>query len=500
MGRTGKFVRNLLASGGLHLIMMISGFIVPKIMIDVYGSEINGLVTSITMLVGYIMLVEMGLGASLVYSLYKPIAAGDSLEINSILVASRNFYYRTGFLFFGIVAVASALYPMLVSCSAVSDIEICILFFLVAANGVMEFFTLAKYRALLTADQKTYVAAIATSVQVLTQMIIIAVFAYGGFSIVEVRVLVLISLFLRSIILWGYCKVKYPFLDFSAKPNYGALSNRYDAFYFQMAGVAHNTAPILIVTFMMGFADVSVYSVYNLVYMGVLAILSIFLSGVHAGFGDLIARGEREKFKRAFNQFEFSYGILISAIYATMWIAYMPFMKVYIPHADINYQYPEIAALMTINGIAYNLKTPYGMLTNAAGKFRESRWQISVQVAIEVVCGIIFCYIWGINGIIIASILSNVYRDIDFAFFTPKHLTHFGFGYSIKIWARTIFCIALSVAAFRYVPDFSGGSYIMWALYAVSAFLAAAAITLFINILFDFEMFKGILKRVKFIV
>ena len=499
MGRTGKFIRNLLASGGLQVIMMISGFVVPKIMIDVYGSEVNGLVTSITMLVGYVMLVEMGLGASLVYSLYKPLADADTAAINSILVASRNFYYKTGFLFLAIVAVVSAVYPMLVSCSAVSDIEICILFFLVAANGVLEFFTLAKYRALLTADQKTYVAAVATAVQVLTQMAIIAVFAYGGFSIVQVRVLVLFSLFLRSIILWGYCKVKYPFIDFSAKPNYGALSNRYDAFYFQMVGVVHNTAPILIVTFMMGFGDVSVYSVYNLVYMGVLALLSVFITGLHAGFGDLLARGEREKFKRAFNQFEFSYGILIAVIYATMWIAYMPFMKVYIPHADINYQYPEIAALMTINGIVYNLKTPYGMLTNAAGKFRESRWQISIQAAIEIVCGIIFCYFWGINGVVCASILSNVYRDVDFVFFTPKHLTHFGFGYSLKIWARVFICIALSILAFKAVPDFGSGGYAMWVLYTIAAFLASLAVALAVNILIDFDMFKNTLKRVKFI-
>ena len=95
MSRTEQFVKNTLATGLLQIITMISGFIIPKIMLVYFGSEVNGIVTSITQFIAYLTLLEAGLSGATVFSLYKPIAAGDTDAVNRILVAAKNLYYRS---------------------------------------------------------------------------------------------------------------------------------------------------------------------------------------------------------------------------------------------------------------------------------------------------------------------------------------------------------------------------------------------------------------------
>ena len=74
-----------MATGLMQIVAMISGFVIPKIMLIFYGSEINGIVTSITQLISYLILLEAGLSGATVFSLYKPIAVHDTYGINRIL-------------------------------------------------------------------------------------------------------------------------------------------------------------------------------------------------------------------------------------------------------------------------------------------------------------------------------------------------------------------------------------------------------------------------------
>ena len=60
-------------------------------MLKYYGSEINGLVSSINQFIVYFNLVEAGLSGAAIYALYKPLAENNHKAINSIVSAARNF-------------------------------------------------------------------------------------------------------------------------------------------------------------------------------------------------------------------------------------------------------------------------------------------------------------------------------------------------------------------------------------------------------------------------
>src|SRR5699024_8270736 len=99
MGRTKKFLLNSLSTAIYQVLLMITGFITPLVMLRYYGSEVNGLISSISQFIVYFNLVEAGLSAAAIYALYKPLAKGDYSEINGVVSAAKKFYFQAGYIF-----------------------------------------------------------------------------------------------------------------------------------------------------------------------------------------------------------------------------------------------------------------------------------------------------------------------------------------------------------------------------------------------------------------
>ena len=104
MTRTEKFFWNSFSSAVLQIVTMITGMITPRVMLTVYGSDINGLITSIGQFISYFSLVEAGLAAATIYALYAPLANDDHDKINSIVTASKQFYIQSVFIFVALTA------------------------------------------------------------------------------------------------------------------------------------------------------------------------------------------------------------------------------------------------------------------------------------------------------------------------------------------------------------------------------------------------------------
>lgn len=76
--RTARFVQNTLSTALYQLTAMVMGFITPRLMILYYGSEINGLIVSVTEFLTYFKMLEAGLAASVNVALYEPLARARS--------------------------------------------------------------------------------------------------------------------------------------------------------------------------------------------------------------------------------------------------------------------------------------------------------------------------------------------------------------------------------------------------------------------------------------
>ncbi len=498
MSRTKKFLYNSVTTALLQLMNMLAGFVVPQVMLRYYGSEINGLVTSVTQFISYFNLVEAGLAGAAVYSLYRPLADGDQSRISAICSAAKRFYTQSGYIFTSLVLGMAVIYPAFIRTSSMSYWDVALLVVVLGANGVLEFFTLAKYRVLLTADQKTYVISLASTAQIILNTAIIALMAAAGFGIVAVRTAAILAILLRSAILMVYTRRKYPQVNYRAAPDKSALNKRWDALYLQILGAIQTGAPVVLATLILGdMKQVSVYTVFYMIIGGVNSILGVFTSGLSASFGDILARREQKRLEQAYDQFEFLYYSLIAVVYSICLVTMMPFIRVYTAGiTDVVYDLPLLGFLFVLNGLLYNAKTPQGMLVISAGLYRETRVQTTVQGLIVVAVGAALAPTWGLNGIMLASCLSNLYRDIDLLFFIPKHVTHLPVKNTLARLLRLAVCFALPGLLFSRVTIAPAG-YGGWLVWAVVVGCAALAVTGISALLFERAALKGVLQRCK---
>lgn len=99
MNRTKRYMYNSVAAFTAEIVTMILGFVTPRIILVTYGSELNGLTSSILQFMSYFNLVEAGFSNAAVYALYKPFADKDETAISAVVSAARRMYLRAGGIF-----------------------------------------------------------------------------------------------------------------------------------------------------------------------------------------------------------------------------------------------------------------------------------------------------------------------------------------------------------------------------------------------------------------
>jgi hypothetical protein len=467
-------------------------------MLVFYGSEVNGLVTSITQFISYFRLVEAGLAAAAVYALYKPLAEKNYESINSILSATNRFYMLSGCLFVILVLGLALFFPVFLETTELSTSDVRALVLILGVSGALDFFTLAKYRALLTADQKVYVISLASIVSTVINTTVVTALAYLGCDIVIVKFVALLSVFSRSLILCFYVCRNYPSIDYKAEPNHKALNKRWHALYQQILGAVQTGSPVIIATMFTSLQEVSVYAVFNMVMAGISGILSIFKSGIFASFGDLIARNEQVTLQKAYQEFEMAFYALISWIFSCTLILLMPFIKLYTSGiTDVNYNLPVLGFLFVLNGLLYDLKTPQGMLVISGALYRETRKQVTIQALIILIGGVVFVQLWGLVGILVASILSNLYRTVDLLFYIPHKVTRLRVRDSFYRMVRVLICYAVVTFPFWRLIHIEAHSFLEWIGWSSVVAVYSLVVVLVINYVLDKNVFIRVFQRFK---
>lgn len=495
MNRTQKFALNSTTAALYQIVAMLLGFITPSLMISTYGSEVNGLVSSINQLISYISLVEAGLSGAAVYSLYKPLAEHDCNGVNGIVSAAKKFYIKTGYIFSAAALALGVIFALLKSTKALSPLMVFTLVLLLSANGCVDFFVLARFRVILTADQRMYVISLLSTVQVVIRAVVIIISCKFRFHVLVLYAVALLPILIKIVVLYFYCKRNYPYLDFSAEPNIESLGRRYDVIYQQVLGTVQTGAPTVIATVFLNLVTVSVYSVYNMVLNGINGVLNIFVSGLPAGFGELIAKKEYDNLRKTTSEFEVAYYYILSVVYGLTMALLLPFIEIYTRNFhDANYYIPSLAILMVLNGICYSVKVPQSMLMISAGMYKEQRWRATAQAVIIVVGGVVLVQVCGLQGVMISSILSNLYRTIDLLIYVPNHITH----NSIPRTARRIlgvFVNTVIVCIPTFFIDYQPTSYITWVGYAIVLGIYAVVVVGMITYLLDKVEFKSLKDR-----
>lgn len=206
--RTVKALKNMITSVIQQIVSFICGLIVPRLILGTFGSDVNGLVNSITQFLSYISLLESGFGAVVKSILYKPIARKNKQEIEDILRASEHFFRIIAIIFVGYIIVLCFIYPLFVN-NQFDTMFTVSLILIIAISTFAEYFFGMTYKLYLQAEQKAYVT---SSIQIITTIlntILVVILIKFGANIQIVKLVSALVFVLRPVLQNVYVKRKY---------------------------------------------------------------------------------------------------------------------------------------------------------------------------------------------------------------------------------------------------------------------------------------------------
>lgn len=496
--RTKKFLYNSIASAILQALTLLGGLILPRLYITTYGSEVNGLVSSIVQFVSYFSYVEAGLGVTLIYALFKPLAEKDIKQINSIISLAKNSYIKASVIYLILVIWLSIFYPFIINSESSDIITVILLVLVIGVFGALDFYTMAKYKVLLIADQREYVLSIVSIFAFIVNFALTVFMIKLNAYIVLVRTLPLVSFVLRSISLYFYVKYKYPFIRYDQPSGTIYLKHRWDALILQLSVSLNLSAPVVIISIFCSLKMVSVYSVYSMVFAGLIGIISIFSAGVSASFGNLVANKEFELLKKVHSQFEFSIYAITAFLYSCAFILINSFIRIYTQGVtDINYVSPVFEVLFVIWGILHNVRIPYTALVNAAGLYKETRKVNILQVVLLVFLSVILVQFFEITGVLIALIISALYRGIDLILVINRLVFKVLPNKAFLRIIRMFIVVIISYLPFWFWIKITASALCDWLIWAIVVSSWCCVITLLVNYLLDRSIFVDTIQRLK---
>lgn len=506
--RTSRFVQNTISTAAYQLTAMLMGFVTPRLMMLFYGSQVNGLIVSVTEFLTYFRLVEAGLASAAVFSLYKPLSDHDDDAVGAIVSAARHYYNVAGFIFVGITIAFAVIYPLFVPMDTMDSLSVTLLIVAMGISGSLEFFTLSRYRVLLTADQRTFMVSIASMSSLLLSTAVIVVFSYLRVNIIVVRLCASLTIVLRSVILARYVRKQYPTINLKhPKPNKAALSRRWDAMYQQFTTAFHQGAGVMLTTIITrDTAMVSVYGTYHMVTIGLWGILKMTTTGIYSGFGHLLVSGQEKKFQTAYRDFEYLYLAITTVLFACAAVLIVPFVVLYTDAiTDANYFVPAIGLLIVLEAITDHGKMPMDLMITASGKFRETRHHCTAQLIVAVLLGLGLGYLGlqtsvtlAVCGILSGVILSNILRMCLQLWFIPKHITHLPWQKTFARIVRMVVEVALIAVPFLLIWPLNINGFFKWITIGVPLLIYATAVTIGFGWLFDRESLLSLFGRVRY--
>lgn len=494
--RSKKAVYNIVTNILLQLITIVYGFVVPKIIIDNFGSDVNGLVSSITQFLAYISLLESGFGPVVKATLYKPIANKNKEAISNILKTSEKFFRRIALIFILYIITLLFVYPSIID----KTFDVIFTTSLIAIIGVStfaEYFFGMTYRLFLQAKQKTYITSIIQIITYVLSTVVIVLLARMGSSIHIIKLAGGLIFVLRPLLQNLYVKKKYNIVLNKAPGDY-KIKQKWDGLAQHIAAVIHNNTDVTILTIFCSLAEVSVYSVYYLVVRGVKSFIQSFANGIDASFGDMIAKGEKENLNRKFSTYEVIYNTIATIAFTCAIVLIVPFISVYTKGvSDADYTRPLFGILIVVSEYIWAIRLPYSSITLAAGHFKQTRKGAWIECITNIVISVILVNWLGIIGVAIGTIVAMVIRTVEFVYHANKYILGRSIWKSLKKILLIIIETAIIVIVCNFLPFVENSSYLCWGINALMTIGVATAVTLWLNTIFFRNELREALTTVK---
>ena len=364
--RKRLIIKNTVSSIIFQITAVICGFVLPRLILSHFGSEVNGLVSSITHFLQIIAFLELGIGAVVQSSLYKPLAVNDIIKVSEIVASANKFFKKLA----GILAVYIIILILVFPHISYSDFNCMYTATLIMAISI-SFFSQYYFGVvdslLLTANQHGYIQYNAQTITLILNTIACVVLINLDASIQIVKLATSVIFLGRPLFLRLYVNKHYEIdrnLAYIGEP----IKQKWNGVAQHIAVIAMDNVPVIVLTLFATLTDVSIYSVYCLVIMGIRQLVIVATGGISPLIGNLWAKQELDELKKVFSWTEWIIHTGVVFLFGCTSILIIPFISVYTSSIiDANYLQPLFAVVLVFAHAGRCLRLPYNILILAGG-------------------------------------------------------------------------------------------------------------------------------------
>lgn len=450
---------NTVAAMFNQLINLVSSFVLPRLILIHYGSNVNGLITSITQFLGFITLMEMGVGAVVQSALYKPLATNDNDEISRIIASADKFFKRISKILIVYIIVLIPIFNVITNTSF-DFLFVSLLIIVISISNFAQYFFGITNQLLLNADQKSYIHLLLNSCAIIANTGIGVALVFFDAPIIIVKLFTSLVLLIRPLGMYIYVKMNYE-IDRKIKITNEPLKQKWNGLYHHLASFVLQHTDVAVLTILSTLENVSVYGIYQLVTNGLNQVITILTTGVQAMFGSLYAQNDQSLLEE-YEKFEWLLHNAIILVFTTAGILICPFVMIYTKGADANLYYQPMFGFILVTAQAVCcLRMPYNIMVKAAGHYKETQYSALMEAILNILISLIFVYKLGLVGVAIGTLVAMGYRTVYLGIYVSKKIVI----RDTKKFFKHIIVDVISVACiclFNYLLNLSGGVINYW--------------------------------------
>ena len=474
--RTKKSILSAQVSLFYYFIQLILGFWARKVFFEYLGSEILGLDTTASNLLGMLNLAEMGIGTSVAYFLYKPLFEEDTQTINKIVALQGWIYKRIAFVIIISAVIMMCFFPKIF---AKADVPVWCPY---ATFSVMLYSSLLGYfinfkQIVLYADQKGYkVSKVTQGANIVFKIIVLLIMPYTDYPFFWYLGMNFLGSTFGCIWLNHILKKEYPWLSAKNIDGHKVLKEMPDVMKKTGQVFVHNVSgmifmqvcPLLMYKFT-SLTVIAYYGNYLLIVGKVSAILTMAFGSTGAAIGNLLASGDKIRINKVFWE-------LIDSRLCISWIGLFsiyfliqPFITIWLGEQYLLSN--TILGLLILQQAINMNRTTVDSFLSGNGQFRDI-WAPITEGIFLFLCAYILGSLWDIEGVLLSIIVA---QSIFIGIWKPYYLFCKGLKQSWKNYfiPFTKRCILIALSFITYyllfnMYNFSQiDTYFSWSIHAL---------------------------------
>ena len=406
--RTEMSKRNFTVSIMGRIIGMITSFVGRTVFVKSIGAEYLGLGGFFGNIFGLLSLCELGFGAAIAQTLYKPLALGDKDGVSGIVAYYSKIIKRVACVSLFLSVAASAFLPRLIK-SGLDLREILAAYYLFCLHSFVSYILIPK-RTLVICDQRLYIVTAVRSVfgiaALCTECFVLVTFkSYLFYLAVRITFLAI-----EDLIVNRYADKKYPFLSVKRRivPAYKTeiFSKVKALIYHKAGGILSRCTDSILVSLFAGLYGMGKYSNYALIIGTVAAFFDVAINAVASSIGNLGVTDRSDKSETVMRRLYFLNFCLLTTSCCVIVSTLNQIIGLWLGDQML---FSDFEMLVIVSSFYFScIRDPVQVFVHSFGLFKQSRYIPILRAALNFVFSIMFINRIGIAGVFLGTVLSTV--------------------------------------------------------------------------------------------